>query len=263
VFNQHAFTRNIFVSCLALFALSTIGGLSPAAAQICQEELDDSTGYVTLTNGNTALATKTVDEWDDDVIKITTDRPGVITIQSTGPGAQNSLYTEGSTGFHPLVDSAYQGTGLEDLEVIVPAGDHCIQVVPDTTGSAEIEVEATFIDACHLGATDDYGNSFLCAAPFTVDASATSAVISVPGTTSDYDMFTFTLTSTATVTIESTGSTDVAGSLYDDDGLLLESNDNGGTSPNFRIVRSLAPGRYYVRVEGVNDDGSYTFRVTD
>lgn len=265
MFNQYAFLRNIFASIpsLALFALPVMGGLSPAAAQSCQDALDSSTGYVALTNGNTATKAKTVDEWDDDVLKITTERPGVITIQSTGPGAQNSLYTEGPTGFHPLIDSAYQGTGLGDLEVIVPAGDHCIQVAPGTTGSAQIEIEATFIDACHLGATDDYGNSFLCAAAFVVDALAVNAEISVPGATSDYDMFTFTLTSATTVTIETTGSTDVAGSLYNNDGVLLESNDNGGNSPNFRIVRSLNPGQYYVRVEGVNDDGSYTFRVTD
>lgn len=263
--NQYTFLRNGFASipCLVLFALFMTGSVSPAAAQGCQDALDGSTGYVALTNGNTATKAKTVDEWDDDVLKITTQRPGVITIQSTGPGAQNSLYTEGSTSFHPLVDSAYQGTGLGDLEVIVPAGDHCIQVAPGTTGSAEIEIEATFIDACHLGATDDYGDSFLCAEPFVVDAPAVSAVISVPGTTSDYDMFTFTLTSAATVTLETTGSTDVAGSLYDDDGVLLEANDNGGSSPNFRIVRSLGAGQYYVRVEGVSDDGSYTFRVTD
>lgn len=239
------------------------GSASPAAAQGCQDALNGSTGYVDLENGQTATKKKTVDEWDDDVLKITTDRPGVITIRSDGPGAQNSLYTEGWTIFHPLVDSAYQGAGLGDLEVIVPAGDHCIQVAPSITGSTEIEIEATFIDACHLGATDDYGDSFLCAEPFAVDALAVSAVISVPGTTSDYDMFTFTLTSAATVTIESTGSTDVAGSLYDDDGVLLESDDNDGASDNFQIVRSLSPGRYYVRVEGVSDDGSYTFRVTD
>jgi hypothetical protein len=267
VFNQHAFLRNAFasISGLALFTLSMIGGASPAGAQGCQDALDSSEGYEELANGQAAGKAKRVDEWDDDVLRITTDRPGVITLQSTGPGTQNSLYTDGSTSFHPLVDSAYQGDGLGALEVIVPAGDHCIQVTPTpgTTGSLEIEVEATFTDACHLGATDDFGNSFLCAEPFVVDAAAVNAVISVPGATSDYDMFTFTLTSAATVTIESTGITDVAGSLYDDGGTLLESDDNSGSLPNFEIVRYLAPGRYYVRVEGVGDDGAYTFRVTD
>lgn len=265
MFNQCTFLRNTLasISCLAFFALAMTGGVSPAAAQGCQDALDSSAGYEDLVNGQTATKARTVDEWDDDVLKITTDRPGVITIQSAGPGAQNSLYTEGSTGFHPLVDSAYQGTNLGDLEVIVPAGDHCIQVAPGTTGSAEIEIEATFIDACHLGVTDDFGDSFLCAAPFVVDDPLVNAEISVPGATSDYDMFTFTLTSAATVTIESTGSTDVAGSLYDDDGVLLESDDNDGASQNFQIIRSLSPGQYYVRVEGVSDDGSYTFRVTD
>jgi pre-peptidase len=264
VFNQYRFIHNVIRSIffLALFTLQMIGDASPAVAQGCQSALNSSTGYETLTNATTATKGKTVDEWDDDVLKITTQRPGVITIHSTGPGAQNSLYTEGSTGLHPLVDSAYQGTGLGDLEVIVPAGDHCIQVAPSTTGSAEIEIEATFIDACHLGDTDDYGDSFLCAEPIAIDGSANGA-ISVPGTTSDYDVFTFSLNSAATLTLESSGSTDVAGSLYDNDGVLLESNDNGGSSPNFRIVRSLSAGRYYLRVQGVSDDGSYSLSVSD
>jgi outer membrane lipoprotein-sorting protein len=264
VFNQYRFTHNVIrsISFLVLFTLSMIGDASPAAAQGCQSALDSSTGYTALTNATTATRTKTVDEWDDDVLKITTQRPGVITIESTGPGAQNSVYTDGSTLSHPLVDSAYQGTGLGDLEVIVPPGNHCIQVAPSTTGSATIAIAATFVDACHLGDIDDYGDSFLCAEPIAIDGSA-NGVISVPGTTSDYDVFTFSLSSAATLTLESSGSTDVAGSLYDDDGVLLESNDNGGSSPNFRIVRSLSAGRYYLRVQGVSDDGSYSLSVTD
>lgn len=266
MFYSYSFLRNavLSISCLALCFLSMIGHASPAIAQGCQSALDVSTGYTSLTNATTATKTKTVDEWDDDVLKITTQRPGVITIQGTGPGSQAALYTEGSTGLHPLVDSGYQGTGLDDLEVIVPAGDHCIQVAPTpgTTGSLTIEIDATFTDACHLGNTDDHGDSFLCATSIAIDGSANGA-ISVPGSTSDYDVFTFSLNSTTTLTLESSGSTDVAGNLYDVGGVLLESNDNGAGSPNFRIVRSLNPGRYYLRVQGVSDDGSYSVSVAD
>lgn len=265
MFHSYSFFRNAVLSmlCFALSVLSMTGSAAPAAAQGCQTALNSSTGYTTLTNATSATKTKTVDEWDDDVLKITTHRPGVITIQSSGPDAQNSLYTEGTTGVHSLVDSAYQGTNLGDLEVVVPAGDHCIQVAPTTTGSTQIEIEATFIDACHLGNTDDHGDSFLCASTVAVDASANGA-ISQPGATSDFDVFAVSLNSSATLTFESSGSTDVAGSLYDDDGVLLESNDNGAGSPNFRIVRSLSAGRYYLRVYGVSSAyGSYSVSVAD
>ena len=265
MFHSYSFFRNAVlpILCFALSILSMIGHAAPAAAQGCQTGLDSSTGYTTLTNATAANATKTVDQWDDDVLKIRTQRPGVITIQSTGPASQNSVYTEGSTGVHPIIDSAYQSTGLGDLEVVVPAGDHCIQVDPTTTGSSTIEIEATFIDACHLGDTDDHGDSFLCASTVAIDASANGA-ISQPGATSDFDVFTVILDSSATLTFESSGTTDVAASLYDSNGVLLESNDNGAGSPNFRIVRSLSAGRYYLRVYGVSSAyGSYSVSVAD
>jgi hypothetical protein len=198
-----------------------------------------------------------VDEWDGDVLKIRTALPGVITIGGTGAGSQGSLYTEGSTSFHPLVDSAHLGTSLGELQVVVPAGDHCIQVAPGPGATGNFEVEASFIDACHLGAADDHGDSFLCATPIIVDDSDSGEI----NPSADADLFTFVLTSAATVAIESTGSTDVAGELYDNGGVLLEEDDNGGTSPNFLMTRSLDAGRYYVKVSGANDEGAYGLSV--
>ena len=265
MFHSYSFFRNAVRSmfCFALCVFSMIGHAAPAAAQGCQTALNSSSGYTTLTNATAANATKTVDEWDDDVLKITTQRPGVITIESTGVASQNSVYTEGSTGIHPLIDSAYQSTGLGDLEVVVPAGDHCIQVDPTTTGSSEIEITATFTDACHLGDTDDHGDSFLCATTVAVDGSANGSIFQ-PDTTSDFDVFTVILDSSATLTFESSGSTDVAAGLYDSNGVLLDSNDNGAGSPNFRIVRALSAGRYYLRVYGVSSAyGSYSVSVAD
>ncbi len=50
--------------------------------------------------------------------------------------------------------------------------------------------------------------------------------------------------------------------LYDDGGVLLEEDDNGGTSPNFLVARFLDRGRYYLQIQGVNDDGAYGLSVT-
>jgi len=265
VFHHYAAHRNVHFSipCATLLAISLAGVASPASAQDCQAALGSSTGAVTLTNATSTSTTKRVDEWDGDVLKIYTPLPGVVEIEGTGSGAESSLYTEGGSSFHPLVDSAYVGTGLGELQAILPAGYHCIQVAPGlgAEDEEEIEIAASFTDVCHLGETDDHGNSFLCATPIDVDDTA-SGEISVPSTTSDYDVFTFVLTSTTTVSIESSGSTNVAASLYDDHGVLLEADDDDGTGNNFLIVRSLTAGRYYVRIEGVSDDGAYGLSVS-
>lgn len=265
MFNQTAFTRNtsfLVIGVLSV-AASIFGGMQPAAAQDCQAALGSSMEATTVTNGNSASKSKGVDEWDGDVLKIYTPLPGVLEIEGTGDGAQNSLYTEGSSSFHPLVDSGYVGTGLGDMQIIIPAGDHCIQVAPGPNATGSFEVEATFTDACHLGETDDHGGSFLCSTPVEVDdENPTEGEITVPSSGDDYDMFTFVLTSGATVTIESAEDTDVAASLYDANGALLEADDNDGADANFQIIRSLGPGRYYVRVEGVSDTGDYELSVT-
>jgi hypothetical protein len=266
VLKHLAFTRNtsFLVIGVALLAISAFGAMPPASAQDCQTALGSSSvTAVALTNGSTTTKTNGVDEWDGDILKLSTQRPGVLVIQGLGDGAQNSLYTEGSGSSHPLVDSAYVGTGLGELQVVIPAGDHCIQVAPGPNATGDFEIQATFTDACHLGETDDHGGSFLCATPMNVDAQdPTRGEITVLSSGSDYDMFTFALTSTTTVAIESSGDTDVAASLYDASGALLDWDDNSGTSPNFQIVRSLDAGQYYVRVQGVNDTGAYELSVS-
>jgi hypothetical protein len=265
VFHPTAFTRNTSFSILgALFAAIAVWqGAPPVSAQDCQAALGGSTEAVALANGDNTSKSKDVDEWNGDILKIRTALPGVLVIEGAGDGAQNSLYTEGSTGSDPLVDSAYVGTGLGTLQAVIPAGDHCIQVAPGPDAEGNFEVEATFTDACHLGETDDHGGSFLCATPVEVDAEdPAEGEITVPSSGDDYDMFTFVLTSTTTLAIESAGDTDVAASLYDANGVLVEADDNDGPDANFQIVRSLDPGHYYVRIEGANDTGDYELSVS-
>jgi Bacterial pre-peptidase C-terminal domain len=263
VFKPYAFIRNTCLSllCVTFFAASMSGGASPAAAADCQTALGSSTSAVALSNGTFTTKSQGVDEWDGDVLKIRTSLPGVVVIEASGAGAQNSLYTQGSSSSHPLIDRARLGTNLRELRAIVRAGDHCVQVTPPPGATGTYAVTASFTDVCHLGDVDDHGDSFLCATSVNVEDTA-SGEISPASTASDYDMFTFELTSAATVAVESTGSTDVAGELYDADGVLLESDDNGGTSPNFMIIRSLEAGRYYVQIEGVEDDGAFGLSVS-
>ncbi|HEX6901117.1 MAG TPA: PPC domain-containing protein [Thermoanaerobaculia bacterium] len=249
--------RNAFIAGAAFFSILIVSTESRAQSPTdCQTELGVTSGYTSLTNGATTTKQKGVDEWDGEVIKIRTSKPGVLTLAGAGTGSQSSLYTDAASGPYPLLDSAQLGTNLRNLQVVVSAGDHCIQVAPPPGATGDLEVQATFTDVCPLGTADDHGDSFLCATPMTVGGGSVSGQIS-SGTPSDGDMFTFTLGSSATVTIESTGSTtDVEGELYDQDGVLLDSDDDSGTYSNFKIIYpSLPAGKYYVRVKGAN--GSY------
>lgn len=263
MFKSCSFVRSNFLSvvCVALLA-AWMGGASAAVAQDCQDALGSAMEAVTVTTGNSASKQKPVDEWDGDVLKIYTPLPGVITVTGDGDGAYNSFYTEAASGPHPLLDSARLASDAREMKVVVSAGNHCIQVVPVAGTTGDFEVFAAFTDICHLGALDDHGDSLLCATPIDVDDSDTGE-ISPTSADTDFDMFTFELTEAATVAIESTGSTDVAGSLFDSDGVLVDSDDNGGNDDNFLITQSLGAGRYYVQVEGIGHaEGEYGLSVS-
>jgi hypothetical protein len=65
-----------------------------------------------------------------------------------------------------------------------------------------------------------------------------------------------------TLEVETTGSIDTFGALYDQFGTRLEKSDGGGGGDNFRIVRVLPAGTYYVRIEGRHGaEGSFGLRV--
>jgi hypothetical protein len=262
VFQSTAFARNAFVAIPFAALVIALTVAIPARAEDCQTALGSSTGYTSLSNGGTTNAQKSVDEWEGEVVKLTTSLPGVFTISGSGVKSQNSLYSVAASGTHPRIDTIKLGTGVRSLQAVVRAGNHCIQVAPPSGSTGNFTVSVTFTDVCHLGDLDDHGDSFLCASLITVGGGSASGQITYSSSTADGDMFAFDLSSSATVTIESMGSTDVTATLYDSNGDVLDSDDNGGSSPNFKIIEALSAGRYYVRVEGVSTAaGSYSVSV--
>jgi len=77
------------------------------------------------------------------------------------------------------------------------------------------------------------------------------------------DFHAFDVASTGVYVVESFGSLDVSGSLYNAAGKLVSSNDDFGGSLNYRISALLEPGRYYVRTTpfSTEDTGFYGIRV--
>ena len=95
-------------------------------------------------------------------------------------------------------------------------------------------------------AADDHGNSRSAATAISVNSSVSGRL----DPAGDIDYFTFTIDIEGDVTIESTGTTDTIGAIYDSNGRELQSDDDGGNQQNFHLSLRLAPGTYYVSVEG-------------
>lgn len=106
---------------------------------------------------------------------------------------------------------------------------------------------------------DDHGNS-PSTATLIPPNSTTAGVIERPG---DHDVFRIVLPTAGRLTAYTTGSTDTYGSLLDDSGAVLESNDDH-TERNFRLERDVAAGSYFVQVRHYltsSGTGAYVLRV--
>ena len=80
----------------------------------------------------------------------------------------------------------------------------------------------------------------------------------------DVDYFRVNVTGTGSLTVETTGSTDTVGSLEGANGQSLGGNDNDGEGDNFRIVRQVQAGTYYLMVNGAENrqvTGTYSLTV--
>jgi hypothetical protein len=216
----------------------------------CQEALGVSGGGVSLSDGATTTASKGVDEWESDIIKITVARPGVLVLSGEGTAVQGSLYTGGPTNGSPeMEDSGSLGTAHRPLTVVVRPGEHCVQVTPPAGATGNLRVRATFFDVCLLGPQDDHGDSFLCA---TEAALGEAQAGEVAGT--DQDVFAFELAAATGISVAVTGEPDVSVGLYAEDGTLVTASARGS--------HSLGAGRYFVRIAGDGGQDEYEMTIT-
>ncbi len=112
---------------------------------------------------------------------------------------------------------------------------------------ASMELRQALAELCVRGEADDHGGSTLCATP--LGPGAALGEIQNPWG-DDEDVFRFDLAGPRTVEISTRGTTDTMGELYDRHGNRLGHADGGGEDGNFRMVRTLSPGAYFVRVAG-------------
>jgi hypothetical protein len=202
-----------------------------------------------------------VDQWDDDILNITTGSPGVILIEAegtdvVGSDADESLCASGSRD----IGSWFGNTAGRISQPVLP-GTYQITLDPHGEEFASYRLRVSMFDTCVVASGDDHGDSAGCATQLCVGGTLENGDVG-SYTDPDADFFTFYLPSAQTVTVESTGLTDVAAELYDEAGGLVAEDDDNGTGANFLLVESLAAGRYFVRVLGSGTaTGSYTVEV--
>lgn len=72
----------------------------------------------------------------------------------------------------------------------------------------------------------------------------------------------FSLRSWQTAEISTLGELDTVGALYDDNGLQVAADDDSGVQENFRIVRILPPGRYFLRLARQGGSGEALLQLS-
>jgi len=112
---------------------------------------------------------------------------------------------------------------------------------------------------CRHSLADDHGDTLRCATPVRPGREVAAEIRN--GLGDDDDVFVFTLDELRTVSIETAGDLDTFGGLYDHRGYRLKTADDGGEGGSFRIVKTLSPGRYFVRV-GSRDGMEGPYRLS-
>ncbi len=148
--------------------------------------------------------------------------------------------------------------------------DDVIEIDPDQIGAPPPYSSSRSDLPCLMfhrppGEVDDHSDRFPCATPLSPGEEAAGEIGG--GWQGDRDVFAFVLGGAGggdlwRVRLGTTGETDTFGGLYDRHGQRLARADDGGAGANFRIVKTLSPGLYFVRVEGRHRaEGPYSLEV--
>ena len=172
--------------------------------------------------------------------------------QGSGP-FRVTAYTVGDTDTegalldsdYDVIDINYDGGQDSNFQVAgrVEAGRYIVVVHGEYGARGEYLLKA-----------DDHGDSPATATPV---ADSAGGSLATPG---NVDFFQVFVAAAGLLEVSTSGSVNTQGTLYDDLGDVLATDDDGGQGTNFLMRQEVQPGDYYVRVEG-STNGSYVFRV--
>jgi len=191
---------------------------------------------------------------DKDYFKIVLPSDGRLTVNTTGDTTTyGTLYD--SSG-NSLI-SRYNGGTNYNFKIIklLKAGTYYIEVkgsIYYTPATGVYSLVSNF----EIGISDNHGDTTLEATTINLN-STTSGNIGEPG---DKDYFKIVVPSAGALTITTIGDTNIEGALYDSSGNSVSYNDDDGVNSNFKILKLLRAGTYYIKVEGdsYDDIGAYS-----
>ena len=199
---------------------------------------------------------------DIDYFRVQATTTGQLTVYTTGStdtygrleDSGGNLYNAGN--ILASNDDGGVGTNFKIVRTVAP-GTYYIRVtgVGSRTGSYNIYADFGGTPP----ASDDHGNTRATSTALSLNSPLTGR-ISPAG---DIDYFRVQVTTSGELTVETTGSLDTVGRLENSSGSTLASNDDSGVGSNFRIVRDVTAGTYYIRVTGYRSKtGSYTLQAS-
>ncbi len=119
---------------------------------------------------------------------------------------------------------------------------------PDPVVRPKKQRSETAFHTCLLLRADDHGDVTACATDLVLHRPLAATL--GDGRGDDGDFFRIATRDWVTISVETRGEVDTVGGLYDHQGHRLRIDDDGGEGLNFRLVETLGPGEYFVRVEG-------------
>ena len=147
--------------------------------------------------------------------------------------------------------------GLTDVAVdmtVVDSQTGAERTYANRSGRPFRPIKDTTTFSC--SATDDHGGTRDEATDIPLEASRAGFLDAA-----DADFFVFRIPRAGRVQLRTTGSTDTEGVLMNAAGTTLASDSDSGAEENFRLVASVGPGTYYVRVTGKDAEASGAYEL--
>ena len=188
---------------------------------------------------------------DTDYFRINVSGPGTLLVYTTG-NTDTTGRLENASGSQLAQDT--DGNLGSNFRMVhdVSSGTYYVRVTgasSSTSGNYTLHVRFS---------EDDHGNSRGGATGIGVPGTKTGVL-----TADDTDYFRMIVSVPGKLLVYTSGNTDTTGHLEDASGSQLAHDADGDIGSNFRIVRIVSPGTYYVRVTGQSSSttGDYTLYV--
>ncbi|MCB4743952.1 MAG: DUF1566 domain-containing protein, partial [Sulfurovum sp.] len=231
-------TTPLYVRCVR-------GGTS---GEISSDNNSNEGGTVTPVNPTSTTRGRFNAAEDIDYFKIVIPYTGTLLVETTGSTDTSGSLLDASGVQVASDNNSGTGANFKFLKRVT-AGTYYVRVKRNSASSTGHYALVTHFN--------DHGGKITLATPINPN-STTAGRIEKAG---DVDWFRVTIPRGGGIlTVKTTGTTDTVGTLYNASGTKITENDNGDLHSNFRISRTVAAGKYYVRVKhrSASSTGRYT-----